>query len=197
VEKRPDIPGMRPPRRVVGVLQLAYRSMDPRPAAASQVTLVEWMGLDDSNATGNVHGGTVMKLCDEAAGIAAIKHSRCRVVTAAMDRMAFLLPVHVGDLLTLRASVNAVWRTSMEIGVRVEAENPLTGELRHTNSAYLTMVALDDEGRPREVPDLVTQTPHEERRAREAQVRRANSLAERAQLKAERAAKGEGIGPTA
>jgi acyl-CoA hydrolase len=181
---------------VVGVFRLAYRSMDARPAAASQVTLVEWMGVDDSNSTGNVHGGTVMKLCDEAAGIAAIKHSRCRVVTAAVDRMAFLLPVHVGDLLTLRASVNAVWRTSMEIGVRVEAENPLTGELRHTNSAYLTMVALDDEGRPREVPALVTETPHEERRAREAQVRRANSLAERAQLKAERAAKGEGVGRT-
>ena len=111
--------------------------------------------------------------------------------------MAFLLPVHVGDLLTLQASVNAVWRTSMEVGVRVEAENPRTGELRHTNSAYLTMVALDDEGRPREVPPLRCETPIEERRAREAQVRRANPLAERAQLKAERAAKGEGVGETA
>jgi acyl-CoA hydrolase len=132
----------------------------------------------------------VMKLCDEAAGIAAIKHSRCRVVTAAVDRMAFLEPVNVGDLLTLRASVNAVWRTSMEVGVRVEAENPRTGEVRHTNSAYLTMVALDDAGRPLAVPPLATETPVQERRAREAQVRRANSLAERAQLKAERAAKG-------
>jgi acyl-CoA hydrolase len=173
------------------VLELAYRSMDARPAAASQVTLVEWMGVEDSNSAGSVHGGTVMKLCDEAAGIAAIKHSRHRVVTAAMDRMAFLLPVRVGDLLTLRASVNAVWRTSMEVGVRVEAENPLTGELRHTNSAYLTMVALDDEGRPQAVPPLITQTPLEVRREREAQVRRANSLTEREQLRAERAAKGE------
>jgi acyl-CoA hydrolase len=163
--------------------------MDPRPVAASQVTLVEWMGVGDANTAGFVHGGTVMKLCDDAAGIAAIKHSRCRVVTAAMDRMAFLLPVHVGDLLTLKASVNAVWRTSMEVGVRVESENPRTGEVHHTNSAYLTMVALDDEGRPLAVAPLQITTPDEERRAREAQVRRANSLAERAQLKAERAAK--------
>ena len=169
--------------------------MDARPASATEVTLVEWMGVDDANIGGSVHGGTVMKLCDEAAGIAAIKHSRCRVVTAAMDRMAFLEPVRVGDLLTLRASVNAVWRTSMEVGVRVEAENPRTGEVRHTNSAYLTMVALDDDGRPVAVPPLATETPVQERRAREAQLRRANSLAEREQLRAERAAKGES-GPT-
>jgi acyl-CoA hydrolase len=165
--------------------------MDARLTAASQVTLVEWMGVDDANTAGFVHGGTVMKLCDEAAGIAAIKHSRCRVVTAAMDRMTFLHPVHVGHLLTLKASVNAVWRTSMEVGVRVEAETPRTGEVRHTNTAYLTMVAVDDDGRPLEVPPLITESPEEQRREREAQVRRANSLAERAQLRAERAAKGE------
>jgi acyl-CoA hydrolase len=165
--------------------------MDPRPAAASQVTLVEWMGVDDANTVGFVHGGTVMKLCDEAAGIAAIKHSRCRVVTAAMDRMTFVTPVHVGELLTLKAAVNAVWRTSMEVGVRVEAENPRTGEVRHTNSAYLTMVAVDDDGRPVPVPPLDTSCPDEERREREAQVRRANSLAEREQIRAQRAAKGE------
>jgi acyl-CoA hydrolase len=165
--------------------------MDPRPAAASQVTLVEWMGVDDANTVGFVHGGTVMKLCDEAAGIAAIKHSRCRVVTAAMDRMTFVTPVHVGELLTLQASVNAVWRTSMEVGVRVVAENPRTGELRHTNSAYLTMVAVDDEGRPLPVPPLETTSAEEQRREREAQVRRTNSLAEREQIKSARAAKGE------
>jgi len=165
--------------------------MDARPASATQVTLVEWMGTDDANIAGFVHGGTVMKLCDEAAGIAAIRHSRSRVVTAAVDRMAFLEPVHVGDLLTLRASVNAVWRTSMEVGVRVEAENPRTGKVRHTNSAYLTMVALDDDGRPVAVPPLATESAAEERRAREAQLRRANSLAEREQLRAERAAKAQ------
>ena len=142
--------------------------MDARPAAASQVTLVEWMGIDDANNAGFIHGGTVMKLCDEAAGIAAIKHSRCRVVTAAMDRMTFLESVHVGDLLTLKAAVNAVWRTSMEIGVRVEAENPRTGDVRHTNTAYLTMVAVDDDGRPLAIPPLETSSPEELRREREA-----------------------------
>ena len=168
--------------------------MDARPAAANQVTLVEWMGVEDANTAGFVHGGTVMKLCDEAAGIAAIKHSRCRVVTAAMDRMTFLHPIHVGELLTLKAAVNAVWRTSMEVGVRVEAENPRTGEVRHTNTAYLTMVAVDDEGRPVAVAPLTAESPEQERRAREAQVRRANSLAEREQIRAARARKGEGDG---
>jgi acyl-CoA hydrolase len=156
--------------------------MDPRPAAATQVSLVEWMGIDDANTAGFVHGGTVMKLCDEAAGIAAIKHSRCRVVTAAMDRMTFVTPVHVGELLTLKAAVNAVWRTSMEVGVRVEAENPRTGERRHTNSAYLTMVAVDDEGQPVPVPGLLAETPEQHAREAEAQVRRRNRLQERDEI---------------
>ena len=164
--------------------------MDPRPAAATQVTLIEWMGVEDANTAGFVHGGTVMKLCDEAAGIASIKHSRSRVVTAAMDRMTFLTPVHVGELLTLKAAVNAVWRTSMEVGVRVEAENPRTGEVRHTNTAYLTMVALDDDGRPTEVPPLEAVSPDELRREREAQARRRNRLAERDELQRGLAAEG-------
>ena len=96
--------------------------------------------------------------------------------------MTFLLPVHIGELVTLHASVNAVWRTSMEVGVRVEAENPRSGEVRRTNTAYVTMVALGDDGRPAEVPPLQTETPDEVRRAREAQVRRANRLAERDQI---------------
>ena len=116
--------------------------MESRRVRESQATLVRWMGITDANSAGFVHGGTVMKLCDEAAGIVAIKHSRLRVVTAAIDRMTFIHPVHVGELLTCKASVNAVWRTSMEVGVRVEAENPRTGETRHTSTAYLTMVAL-------------------------------------------------------
>ena len=160
--------------------------MDARPAAASQVTLIEWMGVDDANTAGFVHGGTVMKLCDEAAGIASIKHSRSRVVTAAMDRMTFLTPVHVGELLTLKAAVNAVWRTSMEVGVRVEAENPRTGDISHTNSAYLTMVALDDDGRPAPVPGLDVDSAEERRRESEAQLRRSNRLAEREQIRAAR-----------
>src|SRR5436305_14411907 len=116
--------------------------MDARPATDSRSQLVRWMGVLDANTAGNVHGGTVMKLCDEAAALAAIKHSRQRVVTAAMDRMAFLYTIRVGDLVTIRASVNAAWRTSMEVGVRVEAENLRTGRLRHTTTAYITMVAL-------------------------------------------------------
>jgi acyl-CoA hydrolase len=144
------------------------------------------MGVADANTAGNVHGGFVMKLCDEAAALAAIKHSRKRVVTAAMDRMAFLVPIRVGDLLTLSASVNAAWHTSMEVGVRVEAENPRTGELQHTNTAYLTMVALDDHGDPARVPPLIAETATEQRRMREAELRRANRLAERKQILVDR-----------
>jgi acyl-CoA hydrolase len=140
------------------------------------------MGPADANAAGFVHGGTVMKLCDEAAATAAIRHARLRVVTAAVDRMTFLLPVHVGELLSLMSSVNAVWHTSMEVGVRVEAENPLTGERRHTNSAYITMVAVDEDGRPASAPPLRCESEDELRRERAAQVRRANRLAEREQL---------------
>jgi acyl-CoA hydrolase len=140
------------------------------------------MGVTDTNHAGFVHGGTVMKLCDEAAGLAAIRHSRCRVVTGGVDRMTFLEPVELGDLVTFRASVNAVWRTSMEVGVRVEAERPETGERRHTSSAYLTLVAVDEEGRPTPVPPLEASGPEEMRREREAQTRRDNRLAERAEL---------------
>ena len=156
--------------------------MDPRPVSQSQTQLVQWMGLTHANSAGFIHGGSVMKLCDEAAGVAAVKHSHCRVVTAGVDRMTFLEPVHVGELLTLSASVNAAWRTSMEIGVRVEAENPRTGERRHTNSAYFTMVALDDDGRPKPVPPLATETDEQRAREADAQVRRRNRLAEREEI---------------
>jgi acyl-CoA hydrolase len=160
--------------------------MEPRPASASRSVLVNWMGITDANSAGFVHGGTVMKLCDEAAGLAAIKHSGRRAVTAGMDRLAFLHPVHVGELLTCSACVNAVWRTSMEVGVRVEAENPISGEKRHTSTAYLTMVALDDDGKPTPAPPLAAETETEKRREREAELRRRNRLAERDQILSER-----------
>jgi acyl-CoA hydrolase len=99
-----------------------------------------------------------------------------------MDRMTFLEPVQLGDLVTFKASVNAVWRTSMEVGVRVEAERPRTGAIRHTSSAYLTMVAVDEDGRPLSIPSLETEGPEEIRREREAQTRRHNRLAERKHL---------------
>jgi acyl-CoA hydrolase len=165
--------------------------MDPRPAHDSRSILVKWMGIGDANSAGFVHGGVVMYLCDEAAGLASVRHSGLRCVTAAMDRMTFLLPVHVGELLTLESSVNAAWRTSMEIGVRVTAENVRTGEKRHTNTAYLTMVALDDDARPTQVPPLRCESDDEHRRESEAQLRRANRLAEREQIVAVRSAKGE------
>ena len=165
--------------------------MEPRSPSDSHAILVRWMGPQDANNAGFVHGGIVMKMCDEAGGIAAVKHSRGRVVTAAMDRMTFLEPVHLGHLVTCRASVNAVWRTSMEIGVRVEAENPRTGDVRHTSTAYLTFVALDDEGRPTAVPPLLVESKREERRQREAQLRRANRLAEREEIVNHREARGE------
>jgi acyl-CoA hydrolase len=124
-----------------------------------------------------------MKLCDEAAGLAAIRHSHSRVVTAGVDRMTFNEPVNLGDLVTFRSSVNAVWSTSMEVGVRVEAERPGTGEVRHTSSAYLTMVAVDDHGRPAAIPPLLIDDELELRREREAQTRRSNRLREREELK--------------
>jgi acyl-CoA hydrolase len=160
--------------------------MEPRPASASQSLLVKWMGITDANSAGFVHGGTVMKLCDEAAGLAAIKHCGRRAVTAAVDRMTFLDPVYVGELLTCSACVNAVWRTSMEVGVRVEAENPVTGDRRHTSTAYVTMVALDDDGHPTPAPPLSAESEAEKRRQREADLRRRNRLAERDQILADR-----------
>ena len=141
------------------------------------------MGPQEENIAGYVHGGSVMKLCDEAAGLAAVRYSHQRVVTAAVDRMTFLVPIHVGELVTFSASVNAVWRTSMEVGVRVEAENPLTGDRRHTNSAYLTLVAVDDGGSPVQVPPLEALDEEARRREAEAQIRRANRLAERERIR--------------
>ena len=129
-----------------------------------------------------------MKLCDEAAGLAAVRHCGTRVVTAGMDRMTFLEPVNVGELLTCSATVNAAWRTSMEVGVRVEAENPRTGEKRHTSTAYLTMVARR-RARAARPPcrRVVAESDDEQRRQREAETRRRNRLAEREEILRERA----------
>jgi len=156
--------------------------MEGKRASESISVLVRWMSLVDSNSAGSVHGGIVMKLCDEAAGVAAVRHCGMRVVTAGMDRMTFLEPVNVGELLSCSATVNAAWRTSMEVGVRVEAESPRTGAKHHTSTAYLTMVALDDQGQPTPVPPLIAESEAEQRRQREAEVRRKNRLAEREEL---------------
>lgn len=157
--------------------------MQPKPPSDSHSVLTRWMGIQDANAAGNVHGGTIMKMCDEVAGVAAVRHSGGRVVTAAMDRMTFTRAVYVGQLVTVKATVNAAWRTSMEVGVRVESEEVRTGEVTHTSTAYLTMVSLDDEGMPQPVAEVAPETDDERRRQREAQLRRDNRLRERDEIR--------------
>src|SRR5712691_2976997 len=127
----------------------------PRPVSASAVSLIRYMGPIDANVLGNVHGGEIMKMVDTAGGLSAMKHCGGPVVTVAMDEMSFIEPVVVGDVVTVRAMVNDVGRTSLEVGVRVEAENVFTGRHLHTSSAYLVYVALDPEGRPRPAPPLI------------------------------------------
>lgn len=144
----------------------------------SSVITAQMMIPQDANPAGNVHGGVVVKIIDEAAGVVAARHARTNVVTASIDRMDFHHPIFVGDLLFFKASLNYVGRTSMEIGVRVEAENLMTGDVRHAASAYLTFVALDRQGHPSSVPPLVLETDEDRRRNREAKARRDTRLAE-------------------
>lgn len=153
---------------------------ESRRVSETQSVVARVMMPQDANIAGNVFGGTILKMVDEICYVAATKHARTNIVTASVDSMSFLSPVHVGDLLTLQARVNAVWRTSMEVGVRIEAENPRTGETRHTGSCYMTVVALDESEKPCEAPDLTLETPEDERRNQEARRRRARRLEERA-----------------
>jgi acyl-CoA hydrolase len=163
--------------------------VEERAVRESQVVLSQNMGIEDANLAGFVHGGVIMKLVDNAAGLAAIRHSRGPVVTAAVDEMSFIEPVQLGSLVTVKASLNYVGTSSMEVGVRVETEDILTGERAHTSSAYLVFVALDmDTGKPREVPRLVAETPDEKRRMREALIRRDARLARRERILEARAA---------
>jgi uncharacterized protein (TIGR00369 family) len=149
----------------------------------SSIIMAQQMNPQDANPSGNVHGGVIMKLIDTAAGAVAIRHARSNAVTASIDRLDFFHPVFVGDFVTLRASLNFVGRTSMEVGVRVESENLMTGERRHTSTAYLTYVALDGQGQPLPLPPMVLETEEEKRRNREAKVRRETRLAEKAKEK--------------
>lgn len=151
--------------------------LTPKPVAASRVVLAEIMQVADANIAGNVHGGTIMKLVDNAAGLAAAKHAGGLAVTAVMDEMSFLEPVYLGDVVTLKASVNEAFTTSIEVGVRVESESLSTGEVTHTSSAYLVFVAVDEHGRPRNVPPLRAETEDEKQRQREARLRREARLA--------------------
>ncbi len=153
--------------------------MEGKPVKDSSVIISYVMMPEDANPAGNVHGGIIMKHIDMTGGVVGTRHARCNVVTASIDSLIFHYPVFVGDLVTLKASLNMVARSSMEIGVRVEAENLFTGEVRHTASAYLTFVALDRNGRPTPVPPLILETEEEQRRNREALQRREVRLAEK------------------
>ncbi|MDD2319768.1 MAG: acyl-CoA thioesterase [Geobacteraceae bacterium] len=137
----------------------------------SSVVLAQIMLPADTNPAGSVHGGTIMKLIDNAAYVVASRHTGKNCVTASIDRLDFHWPVFLGNLVLLRASINRAGRTSMEVGVRVEAEDLLTGEVRHTASAYLTFVALDSAGRPVLVPELSAETVEDKRRLLDANER--------------------------
>jgi uncharacterized protein (TIGR00369 family) len=146
--------------------------MKEKTVQETSVTMAQVMLPQDANPAGNVHGGVIMKLIDTAAAVVAGRHARANTVTASIDRLDFHCPVFVGDLLFLKASMNQVGKSSMELGVRVEAENLVTGVVRHTASAYLTFVALDASGRPQPVPALVVETAEEKRRNEDALMRR-------------------------
>jgi acyl-CoA hydrolase len=138
----------------------------------SRGVMAQLMNPYDANSIGNVHGGVIMRMIDSAAGVVAIRHCRTNVVTASIDRLDLLRPVFIGDLVTLRASINMAGTTSMEIGVRVDAENLRTGEVRKVATAYLTFVALGQDGRPTPVPPLILETGEDIRRNNEAKARR-------------------------
>jgi len=143
-----------------------------KPVSASKTIFSKSMLPSDANPSGNVHGGEIMKLIDECAGAAAGRHARRRVVTARVDELSFLAPVYVGNLVTARASVNDVGTKSMEIGVRVDAEDILTGKVVHVSSAYLVYVAIDANGKAAPIPPVVAETDEEKRRMAAAKVRR-------------------------
>ena len=156
--------------------------MTARPAKVvrdSQHESSELMMPHHANNLGHVFGGVMLSMMDRTAAVAAFRHCRLNVVTASIDRVDFREPIHVGDLVVMKASVNFVGRTSMEVGVRVEAEELLTGRRRHTNSCYLTFVAVDRNGRPIEIPPVVPESPDEVRRFQAAQQRRKVRLQER------------------
>lgn len=158
--------------------------MQPRPVSDSKVIMTELVLPSHTNALDSVFGGVIMSWVDIAAAISAQRHSRRPVVTASIDGLQFVAPVYKGWVVNLRAAVNYVGRTSMEVGVRVDAENPTTGQTFHTASAYLTFVALDGSGAPMPVPQVKPESAEEKRRFDAAKIRRQHRLEIRARLKA-------------
>ena len=155
-------------------------SRDSNTVIKSQVTMHELVLPNDTNNLGNVLGGRIMHLMDICAAMSAYKHARSHVVTASVDNMNFLAPAKKGFILILKSSVNYVANSSMEVGVKIEAENPFTGQIKHTASAYLTFVALDESGKPREIPDIIPETDVQLRRYKEGKDR---TLARKKELK--------------
>lgn len=147
-----------------------------KPVSASRVVTTHLVLPSDTNSLGSIFGGTIMSWVDIAAAVCAQRHSASEVVTASIDRLNFVAPVYKGWVVNLKASVNFVAKTSMEVGVRVDAENPKTGETFHTASAYLTFVAIGSDGKPRSVPALDLETEEDRRRHRAAEARRAHRL---------------------
>src|SRR5574341_336310 len=151
-------------------------STAPKPIHASHISIAQLMQPEHANNLGNVHGGWIMKLVDEAGALACMRHAQRKVVTVAIDSMVFRQPIKLGDLVILNAEVTYAGRTSIEVEVQVLAENPITGEQTHTNTAYLVYVALDDEGRPTTVPPLLSETEEEKRKAAAARERQERRL---------------------
>lgn len=154
-------------------------NLAPKSVRASRVTLSQLMHPEHANLLGNVHGGWIMKLVDEAGALACMRHAQKKVVTVAIDSMTFRQPIRIGDLIILNAEVTYTGKTSMEAEVQVLAENPVTGEQIHTNNAYLVYVALDDEGHPTKVPGLIVETEEEKERMAQAQKRQAYRISQK------------------
>jgi len=156
-----------------------YQSLQPKPVSASRISLAQLSQPENANILGNVHGGWIMKLVDEAGALACMRHAQRPVVTVAIDSMVFHKPIRIGDLVFITAGVTYVGRTSLEAEVYVETENPFTGERIETNTAYLLYVALGDDGRPVPVPPLLAETEEEKRKLEEARQRQDRRLAAR------------------
>ena len=148
----------------------------PKPMSASRITLSQLMHPEHANLLGNVHGGWIMKLVDEAGALTCMRHAQRKVVTVTIDSMDFHQPIRIGDLVILHAEVSYTGRTSMEATVEVLAENPVTGEQTHTNTAYLVYVALDDAGRPTPVPRILAETENDEQKLEQGKVRQQQRL---------------------
>jgi uncharacterized protein (TIGR00369 family) len=161
---------------MVNSYMLMSETTTPKPVRASRVTLSQLMHPEHANLLGNVHGGWIMKLADEAGALACMRHAQRRVVTVAIDSMTFREPIKIGDLVILNAEVTYTGRTSMEAEVHVLAENPITRERTHTNAAYLVYVALDDKGNPTPVPPLEAETEEEVQKLKAAKLRQIRRL---------------------